>query len=130
MANPAKVNPRFTQFGSAPRDANRNAIMGQNYFATEDATGTPLTSPLAVPAASTTALQVPSAAVQIALISSTDLRVSEDSSMSHYFVLKANTLEKFPCLSPAVDQQLTNTGIIYLKADSSDAVVQFRFDCI
>jgi hypothetical protein len=101
-----------------------------NYFATEDATGTPVTSPAAVSNVGITTLNVPTAAAQVLIISSVALRVSEDSTMTHYMVIPANTPVNFPCLTPAIDQQLINTGALYMQGDASAAVVQFRFDCI
>lgn len=131
MANPGKSSARFDSFGAAPRDANRQPLIGfENYFVTEDATGTPVVSPATVSNSATTTLTVPAAAVLLTVYSSVALRVSEDSTFTHYFVVPATTLVTFPCLTPDADSQLTNTGAIYLKGDAASATVQFRFDCM
>lgn len=131
MPNPTKTNPRYNHFGSWPHDANRQPIsVSENYFGTEDATGTPVTSPATISNTGVSALTVPAAAGSIVISSSAALRVSEDSTMSHYFVLPANTPLEFPCLSPAADQQLTNTGVIYLQGDAASCTVQFFFKCV
>jgi len=131
MANPAKSINRYDSFGSVPRDANRQFLANfMNYFVTQDATGTPVTSPVTVSKDAATPLVVPAAAAQLVLSTSAALRVSEDPAGAHYFVVPANTQFTFPCLTPSADPQLANTGIIYIQGDSAQAVVQFRFDCV
>jgi len=99
----------------------------ENYFMTTDATGTPQKSPLAVPTATTTTINVPAAAIELVLISSTALRISEsDPVAAPYFVIPASTIFRVPCMTPALNANDT-TGQIFLKADSVDATVQFMF---
>lgn len=135
MPNPGKPTSsqtRFATFGSLPRDANRQVMASHdNYFVTEDATPTtPITSPVAVSNSASTTLNVPAAAGQVTFVSSVALRVSEDSTMSKYMVIPPATPVTFPCMTPAIDQQLTNLGALYIQGDAASAIVQFRFDCI
>lgn len=119
---------RSGSFGPFPQAPNHVVMNGfENYFMTTDATGTPQKSPLAVPAATTTILVVPAAAVELMFISSTAIRVSEsDPAAAPYFVFPANTVFRVPCMTPALNANDT-TGQIFLKADSADATVQFMF---
>lgn len=124
---PASKNlARSGSFGPFPMAPNRVVMDNfENYFMTTDATGTPQKSPLAVAAASTTTIVVPAAAVEMVILSSTALRVSEsDPVAAPYFVVPANTVFRVPCMTPALN---TATGNIFLRADSADATVQFMF---
>lgn len=119
---------RSGSFGPFPQAPNHTVMSGfQNYFMTTDATATPQKSPLAVPAASTTTITIPAAAVEMVLISSTALRISEsDPVTAPYFVIPANTPFHVPCMTPGLNVN-DATGQIFLKADSVDAIVQFMF---
>jgi hypothetical protein len=119
---------RSNSFGPFPQAPNHVVMSGfQNYFMTTDATGTPQKSPLAVAAAATTTINIPAAAVEMVLISSTALRISEsDPAAAPYFVIPASTVFHVPCMSPALNASDT-TGQLFLRADSADATVQFMF---
>jgi hypothetical protein len=119
---------RSTAFGPFPQAPNHQVMNSwQNYFMTTDATGTPITSPVDVANNADTVLTVPAAAVQLVLISSTALRVSESSPASEpYFVIPANTLLTVPCMTPGFNLN-DATGQIFLRADASAAVVSFMF---
>lgn len=106
-----------TPFGGAVTDGNRVGLTGfANQIYTQDATGTPITSPVTVN--TTTTLVVPLTAVAITIISTTNaVQVSEDSTQTAFFTIPAATIVTIPCA------RLTN---IYLKTGSS-TVVSFYF---
>jgi hypothetical protein len=116
--NPA-TQRKNTTFGGATTDGNRIGLTGfPNVMLTQDATGTPVTSPATVNTTQT--LVVPPNAVSITLTAVTNaVQVSEDSTQTAYFSLPAATTMTFPCA------RLTN---IYLKTASS-TVVSFFFNC-
>jgi hypothetical protein len=98
-------------------DGNMKPLPFANSFVTQDATATPVGSPLAM-TGSTQTLVVPDNAVEIVINPSTAVvQVSEDSSMSVYFTVPVDTSQSFP----VVAQQH-----VYLKGTSSDKV-QFYF---
>lgn len=119
MAITATLRPRSNQeFLNLPRGGSHEIIPVGNYFETTDATGTPQTSPLAYSGATVYNLVVPQGAIQLTLMPTTDLRVSELSDVSKYDLIKANTKEIIDCASMAN---------IYLKEDSADGSVYFKF---
>lgn len=108
-------------FGGLVTDGNRVAMTGAigNIFQTQDATGTPVTSPVTVNTTKT--LVVPSNAVSITVRSTTnDVQVSEDSSQTAYFTVPHDTLMEFDCA------RLAN---VYLKTGGS-TVVNFVFNLV
>ncbi len=108
-------------FGSLVNDANRNAMTGAvgNFIQTQDATGTPVTSPATVNTTQT--LVVPTNAVSCTIVSTTNaVQVSEDSTSTASFALPAGVPWTFDCA------RLKN---IYLKTGSS-TVVNFYFTII
>lgn len=108
-------------FGGLVNDGNRNAMTGAlgNSMQTEDATGTPVTSPVTVNTAQT--LTVPQNAVQCTIVSTTNaVQVSEDSTQTAYFTLPAATVWTFDC---------ARMSTIYLKTGSS-TVVNFYFTIV
>ena len=107
-----KVNPN--NFGALRTDANRIALTGStgNTFQTQDATGTPITSPITVNTTKT--LAVPTGAVQLLIMSVTNaVQISEDSTNSTYFSLPAATPLWIDCAA------MNN---IYLTTGSSTVV--------
>lgn len=124
----SKNQVRAGNFGPFPQAPNHVVMSNfENYFMTTDATGTPQKSPLAVPAATTTTITVPAAAIEMVIYSSTALRISEsDPVAAPYFVIPATTIFKVPCMTPNLNGSDT-TGQLFLKADSVDATVQFMF---
>lgn len=112
-----------TGFGGMVTDGNRVAmVVVGNWPQTSDATDTPKTSPLTV-SNSTVTLTVPERAVQLVLApTSNDVRVSELSDVSTYYVVKANITSTIDC---------ARLGSIYLLRDGgADATVQFYFNII
>lgn len=124
----SKNQVRSGSFGPFPQAPNHVVMSGfQNYFMTTDATGTPQKSPLSVSAASTVTINVPAAATELVVYSSTALRISEsDPAAAPYFVIPATTVFKVPCMTPNLNGSDT-TGQLFLRADSADATVSFMF---
>lgn len=122
---------RANQFGSFPNDPNHKPIeIAQNYFLTEDATATPVTSPATVASNADTVLKVPEAATALVISSSAAVRINDASPASApYFVIPANTVMTIPCESPT-NEPLTNSGTFYLRGDAGSATVQFMFLCV
>lgn len=111
-----KVKTATNNFGGLRTDGNRVALLYGNNIQTQDATGTPVTSPTTVN--TTTTLVVPQNAVSIIIMSVTNaVQVSEDSTQSAYFSLPAATAMTFDC---------ANQQNVYLKTGSS-TVVNFWF---
>lgn len=103
-----------SNFSNLRVDAGRNAMTGAlgNTFQTQDATGTPVTSPITVNTTQT--LTVPLNAVSVLITSVTNaVQVSEDSTQSTYFSLPAGNPQWFDC---------ANQEFIYLKTASSTVV--------
>lgn len=99
-------------FGGQVTDGNRIAMSSANTFVTQDATGTPQTSPLTVNTTSTIAL--PRNATRITIASVTNpVQVSEDSSQTAFFTLPAGVPWTFDC---------ADMTAIYLKTASSTVV--------
>jgi hypothetical protein len=117
MAYAAAVLRKNTVFGGATTDGNRIGLTGfPNVMLTQDATGTPVTSPATVNTATT--LVVPANAVSITITPVTNpVQVSEDSTMTAYYAVPAGASQTFPCA------RLTN---VYLKTSGS-TVVSFYF---
>lgn len=104
------------EFGNLPSDGKSSIQVG-NGFVTADATGSPNNSPL-VYTSSVTTILVPQGAIQMSLLPTTDLRISEVVAMSTYDLIKANTKEIVPC---------AGLKTMYIKEDASDGSVYFKF---
>lgn len=102
------------------RDGSTASIQIGSTFQTSDNTGTPQISPLSYTTGVTT-LIMPDNAAEVILAPSTDLRVSEISSMSQYYVIPAGQAEVI-----GVGKQ----QIVYVKADSSSGNLNFRITLI
>lgn len=107
-------------FGSLVFDQNRVGLTGVlgNTFLSQDATGTPVTSPQTNLAASTQALVVPSNAVQFTISSTVAIQVGEDSSGAQGINVPANTMATFDCA------RIAN---IYIKPSNATNTVSFQF---
>lgn len=103
--------------GLLPRDHGGASIQTAGTFRTDDSSTTPKSSPLGY-SATIIVLVVPDDAVQLVLKPSTDLRVSEQASMSRYYVVTAGSAEAF---AVALQQN------VYIRRDSADGTVSFRF---
>jgi hypothetical protein len=102
------------------RDASTAAIQIGSSFQTSDGTVSPQGSPLAYTTGMITVVP-PVGAVEFIVNPSTDLRVSENSSMSTYDIVKAGTKESIPC---------AKMSAIYLIKDASNGTMNFRFTII
>jgi hypothetical protein len=116
-----KTKSAVNDFAGVKTDANRVAMMGPtgNIINTQDATATPVTSPVTVNTTQT--LVVPQGAVSCTVCSVTNaVRVSEDSTNAAYFSVPAATPFTFDCADMAN---------IYLVTGSS-TVVSFLFKVV
>lgn len=117
--SPLKAKSVPDNFGNLRTDGSRIAMLYANTFQSQDATASPVTSPVTVN--TTTTLTVPQNAVQVTIISVTNaVQISEDSTQSVYFNLPAATPLTLDC---------ANQQYIYLKTGSS-TVVSFQFKLI
>lgn len=115
----ATLRQRLNQeFLNLARGGSHEVIPVGNYFQTQDATASPQTSPLSYSGSTIYNLVVPQGAIQVTLMPTTDLRVSELANTSAYDLIKANTKEIIDCAS------LAN---IYIKEDAADGTLYFKF---
>lgn len=106
-------------FSGLRTDGNRVAMLFGNTVLSQDATGTPVTSPTTVNTATT--LICPTGAVQLTVSPVTNpVRVSEDSTSSAYFAVPAGAVYTLDC---------ANMTSVYLSAGSS-TVVSFQFKIV
>lgn len=117
-------------FGPLVTDQNRIGITGGNFTVSQDATGTPVVSPL--PNANNTALTVPAnaIAVNVCLTLSTSgstpsfLQIGEDSSYAQGIQIPQNTVYTYPC---------ARQSSVYLKTTlgtSAVGTISFQFICV
>ena len=92
-----------------------------NKVSTVDGATSPVSSPLAVDTTTIKTLTVPSNAVALVISASVALRVSEDSDMSSYFVLPADT--------PLV-LDVANEDYVYVRGDSASGSCYFIFQLV
>lgn len=103
-------------FGQLARDPSDVPIQFPTKFSTLDGAGTKL-SPLAYAAVVLT-LVVPNDAVWMSISPTTDLRVSEDSTMSHYDIVPSGGRDIF---------YVALLANIYIVQDSVTGIARFRF---
>lgn len=113
-------NTGRSNFGSLARDRNQVAIQTGSSFTNADATGTPQTSPLAYTTGVYT-IVVPTAAFELILMPTTDLRVGTEVTVATYDIVKANTKEAIG---------VANMQTIYIQRDASNGTLYFRFNII
>lgn len=109
-----------TFLGSMMRDDNHEPLQIGTSFQTSDATASPKNSPLAY-SSTTITITVPDNAAEFICQPSTDLRVSEVSSMATYYIVRSSTAEAIPCVK---------MSSIYIVRDSADGTLQFRFTLV
>ena len=103
------------------QDAQGEVVQVAAGFQTQDATGTPQTSPLTVSNTVIT-IAVPDGAAELIIVYTDQaIRVSEIVGMTRYFVLNAGSAVVIP---------VANTDSVYLVRDSADATVQFFFNLL
>jgi hypothetical protein len=132
MANPPKAGTRTNTFGPFAQAPN-HVVMDSfpNYFTTIDATASPQSSPLtSVSNSVPVAVVIPAAAVSVTIKTDQALRVSEDSAMASYDLIPLGGKETYPCVAPNMDDIIANTGVIYIRSDSTAAKVSFFFTCV
>jgi hypothetical protein len=110
----------FKKLFSKPVYADNVPIQIPTNFQTVDGADSPLTSPTPY-TGSISPLTLPESAISVDLAPTTDLRVSEDPTMASYTIVPAGSEVEFPCGSSSI-------GAIYIKADSSDGSLLFRFN--
>jgi len=110
-------------FGSLVNDQNRIGLTGAtgNTIQSQDATGTPVTSPVTNMSGSGAALTVPANAVQFTVNSTVSIQVGEDSSYAQGLTIPANTLWTIDCA------RIQN---LYLKPSSGTNTVSFQFKIV
>ena len=121
---PTPLRQKGTQsFGSLVQDQNRVEMTGAigNTIVSQDATGTPVTSPITNGSGSGFALTVPANAVQCTVNSTVTIQIGEDSSYAQGLLIPANTLWTIDCA------RMTS---IYLKPSSGTNVVYFQFKIV
>ena len=104
-------------FGTQQKDQNRSVISSGTGIKTFDVSSPVNNSPLSYTNTVTT-ISVPTNAVEIVLRPSTDLRVSEDSTMTTYYVIPANQTEAIG---------LSRSDVLYITRDSANGTLNFRF---
>lgn len=102
---------------SLNRDDNNTPIMTGTGILTQDATGTPQTSPLAYTTGVVT-IAIPENAAEMVFRASTDIRVSNVSDVSTYFVVPAGANWVIG---------LARTDTLYFQRDATSGTLNFYF---
>ena len=105
-------------FSNLSRDGSQTAMQTGRGIATQDATASPQTSPFTLPSASITTISVPSNAAELVMFCATAFKVSEDSTVTRYFMIPASTTIAIP---------LSGTDTIYLQASTGTPTLYFYF---
>lgn len=118
-----KPKSPVNNFGGLRTDGNRVAMTGAlgNFMQSEDATGTPVTSPISNGSGSGLTLVVPQGAVQITINSSVTCLVGEDSTFTYGIQIPASTLVTF---------DVANQQNVYLKPSSGTNTIWFQFKMV
>ena len=103
------------------RDDNGVVFQGEVDFSTQDATATPVTSPVSITTA-VTELKVPSGAVTLLLRGSAAIRISEASDIARYFTAASGS-----ALSLGVGEIAKKSGSVYVRTDTGSASLFFIF---
>lgn len=126
----SKNAARSGSLGAFAQAKNHQVASGYpNYPLFEDATGTPVLSPVALTTAYTL-INVPAAAVGITINGAVAVRVADSSNAAGgYFVCPANVPVEIPITTPTSDPNDT-TGQLWLAADSTSGNCSFFFSCV
>ena len=110
-------------FGSLVQDQNRIGLTGAtgNSVQSQDATATPVTSPVTNMSGSGVTLTVPANAVQFTVNSTVTIQIGEDGSYAQGLNVPANTLYTIDC---------ARQQYIYLKPSSGTNTVSFQFKIV
>ena len=103
------------------KDSNGVAYQGEVDFSTQDATSTPVTSPVSITTA-VTELKVPSGAVTLLLRGSVAIRISEASDIARYFTAASGS-----ALSLGVGEIAKKSGSVYVRTDTGSGSLFFIF---
>lgn len=104
-------------YSSLQKDDNHEAIQAGSGILTVDSSDTQKESPLSYSSTILT-ISVPENAAEFVVKPSSDLRVSEQSDMSTYYVVSASTTHAFG---------VSRTDSLYIVRDSADGTVNFYF---
>jgi hypothetical protein len=123
MGFPFKTYSSPNNFGPMAQDANKRELQVASGIQTQDATGTPVTSPIAVPSSSVTTLNVPTNACRLHIIPLTNsVNISEVSNLATYVTAPVGVETVIPC---------ARQSVIYLKSNTGAATgTTFYFDII
>lgn len=119
--SPRKSKSAVNNFAGQATDANRVAMNYGNAMVSQDATGTPVVSPVTNMSASGVTLTVPQNAVRFTINSTVACLVGEDSSFAQGINTLANTFATFD-----VAQQAT----ISIKPSSGTNTTSFYFTVV
>jgi len=110
-------------FGSLVQDQNRIGLTGAtgNSVQSQDATATPVTSPVTNMSGSGVTLTVPANAVQFTVNSTVTIQIGEDGSYAQGLNVPANTLYTIDC---------ARQQYIYLLPSSGTNKVSFQFKIV
>jgi len=110
-------------FGSLVQDQNRIGLTGAtgNSVLSQDATASPVTSPVTNMSVSGVTLTVPANAVQFTVNSSVTIQIGEDGSYAQGLNVPANTLYTIDC---------ARQQYIYLKPSNGTNTVSFQFKIV
>lgn len=116
-----KTKSAVNNFAGLPTDGNRVAMHYGNAIQSQDATGTPVTSPQTNMSAGGVTLTVPQNAVRFTITSTVAIQVGEDSSFAQGFSVPAALTQSFDCAQMAT---------ISLKPSSGTNVTSFFFTIV
>jgi len=108
------------KLGDMVWDKSDRSVQISSGFKTSDMALSPLTSPLSY-AGTIIRLEVPENAVEIIVNPNSDMRISEDSAMTSYDVIAADTKEAIG---------VSNMKFVYIVQDSGNGTLNFRFSLI
>ena len=103
------------------KDKSYTSVQIASEFATQDGTSTPQTSPLAYTAADITTITNSDRGIEIVLRPTSQLRVSEDSTMARYTLIDAGMSTPYP---------LGRMSALYIQGDSADGTLYFTFNLV
>ncbi len=113
------TNPK-QPVGTLPQDTSHLPIQITSGFTTVDASSTPKKSPLSY-TTGITKIKVPTEALSIDIAPSTDMRISEDPTMSSYTIVPKDCEVEFG---------VAEMVYIYVAGDLAGGTLNFRFNTI
>jgi hypothetical protein len=112
-----------SNFMNMRNDGQHQPMLVANGIQTQDATASPVTSPIAQSSSTATTLVVPNSAIRFHIVPLTNsINVSETSSVTTYLTAPTGVITTVEC---------ANMANIYLKANTGTATGStFWFDCV